>query len=376
MFVLEVVDGESAPRFLRFETTPVTIGRDASMDVVLDDPTVSRQSSVIIQRGGRLFLQDLGGRNAPCVNGNVLVSHPLLHSDVMTIGRFRIVFHGDDASVKTPTGDDMIVDPRSSLREWLETSGASGSDTGTFASPQVDKVLDVLHGFSELIKQLPDREKLFEAALTPVFDLLDVKRSFIGLLNDDGILETVAERDAGDSGGGGFSRSIVDRVCRDGVSILFSDENGALSRQDSRSQVRLKIKSAMCVPIFGEERVLGVLYLDNRGAARSFTRRDLHFSNILAHLISLALDKEELYRRVHEENLSLKSILRRKHRLVGVSSAVQALRRKIRRVASFDTTVLLLGESGTGKELVARAILWRSLRYDKPFVAVICAAIP
>ena len=89
MFVLEVADGESAPRFLRFETTPVTIGRDASMDVVLDDPTVSRQSSVIIQRGGRLFLQDLGGRNAPCVNGNVLVSHPLLHSDVMTIGRFR-----------------------------------------------------------------------------------------------------------------------------------------------------------------------------------------------------------------------------------------------------------------------------------------------
>jgi two-component system response regulator AtoC len=48
----------------------------------------------------------------------------------------------------------------------------------------------------------------------------------------------------------------------------------------------------------------------------------------------------------------------------------------VERVSDTDVTVLIRGESGTGKELVARALHASSLRKDKPFVKVNCAALP
>ncbi len=63
-------------------------------------------------------------------------------------------------------------------------------------------------------------------------------------------------------------------------------------------------------------------------------------------------------------------------RLIGSGPSMQAICKKIGRVAPQDVNVLILGESGTGKELVARAIYHHSRRADCPFLAINCAAIP
>ncbi|EHQ88797.1 sigma 54-interacting transcriptional regulator [Desulfosporosinus youngiae] len=47
-----------------------------------------------------------------------------------------------------------------------------------------------------------------------------------------------------------------------------------------------------------------------------------------------------------------------------------------RKAARSNSTILITGESGTGKELFAHAIHGSSLRRDKPFIKVNCAAIP
>ncbi len=62
--------------------------------------------------------------------------------------------------------------------------------------------------------------------------------------------------------------------------------------------------------------------------------------------------------------------------LIGQSRGIREVVDLIGKVADSDVTVLITGESGTGKEVVAQAIFERSLRRQRPFVKMNCAAIP
>ena len=80
-----------------------------------------------------------------------------------------------------------------------------------------------------------------------------------------------------------------------------------------------------------------------------------------------------------QENRELKEQLREKFKvdfIVSISRRMEEALNLVKRVAQSPATVLILGESGTGKELIARAIHYSSLRKEKPFVKVNCAALP
>ncbi|MGB0582571.1 MAG: sigma-54-dependent transcriptional regulator [Limisphaerales bacterium] len=62
--------------------------------------------------------------------------------------------------------------------------------------------------------------------------------------------------------------------------------------------------------------------------------------------------------------------------IVGRSAPMQEVFKMVGQLATSSATALITGESGTGKELVARAIYSHSVRNDKPFLAINCAAIP
>jgi DNA-binding NtrC family response regulator len=63
-------------------------------------------------------------------------------------------------------------------------------------------------------------------------------------------------------------------------------------------------------------------------------------------------------------------------RLIGSSPQMQRVYHLIRRATNLNASVLVTGESGTGKELIARAIHNLGSRWNRPFVAVSCGAIP
>ncbi len=76
------------------------------------------------------------------------------------------------------------------------------------------------------------------------------------------------------------------------------------------------------------------------------------------------------------ENKEIKKSIEGEGEILGESKAIKSILELIDKVAPLDTRVLITGENGTGKELVARAVHQKSLRKDKPFIEVNCAAIP
>jgi len=83
--------------------------------------------------------------------------------------------------------------------------------------------------------------------------------------------------------------------------------------------------------------------------------------------------------RMRKENLRLRNQAIDRYgfeNLVGVSDPIREVFSLVSKVASSDSTVLILGESGTGKELIARAIHFNSRRANRPLVPVNCSAIP
>src|SRR5215472_1735183 len=80
---------------------------------------------------------------------------------------------------------------------------------------------------------------------------------------------------------------------------------------------------------------------------------------------------EENYYLEHEINTELGF-----DEIIGKSDGLKRVLEQVVKVASSDSTVLLLGESGTGKELIARAVHRMSKRSQHPFIKMNCAAIP
>ena len=84
-------------------------------------------------------------------------------------------------------------------------------------------------------------------------------------------------------------------------------------------------------------------------------------------------------RQLTQEVASLRARLNEQSKystLFGNSDQMSVVRDLIERVSDTDVTVLIRGESGTGKELVAHALHEQSLRKDRAFVKVNCAALP
>jgi formate hydrogenlyase transcriptional activator len=155
---------------------------------------------------------------------------------------------------------------------------------------------------------------------------------------------------------------------------------------DSASFPGQIIRSRICVPMISRDRVVGVLYHDNRLLSSAFRESDLELLTYFAALAAFSLENAKAYEEIQVLNKKLmeeKRYYEEQHlhslyleEIVGESPAILRVKAQVNQVANTDTSVLILGETGVGKELVARAIHRQSTRKDKPFIQVQCNVVP
>jgi Nif-specific regulatory protein len=153
-------------------------------------------------------------------------------------------------------------------------------------------------------------------------------------------------------------------------------EGHFLDRTGARKSLDRAELAFLCVPIFYQGRVVGVLSADKLAHQVEDLEREVALLGAVAEL----LGKVVHFRAVEEENRRLRRMLaeakRPTTRIIGRSKVIQEVLRAIDQVADTNTTVLIHGETGTGKELVAAAIHENSPRSKGSLVQVNCAAMP
>lgn len=172
-----------------------------------------------------------------------------------------------------------------------------------------------------------------------------------------------------------LSISVVDKVVATRAPLLTHDALSDPRFGQTASVILHQITSIICVPLWENEQVIGVIYLDSRQDRQRFTEDNLNFINIFARMAAIAVDYASSYSELFNEKQRLQSELKQKwgfDEIIGRSPRMLEVYSMMKRVMNTDISVLLEGESGTGKELVARALHYSGHRRDKAFIAQFC----
>lgn len=146
----------------------------------------------------------------------------------------------------------------------------------------------------------------------------------------------------------------------------FNDKN----LPETLSDFKTHLPDALII-LIAENKNLNQAIQATRQGAYTFLEKPFTEEKLLVELEN-ATKRMQLER----ETRRLKEMVADEHKILGVSPAIEKMRKEIEKAAPTDARVLITGENGSGKELVAEAIHQNSRRADRPFLKINCAAIP
>jgi sigma-B regulation protein RsbU (phosphoserine phosphatase) len=167
-----------------------------------------------------------------------------------------------------------------------------------FSKPPSDR-LALLYRLSQTFNSSLDLDEVLNRVMDEVIAAMRAERGFVMLRQADGDLTFCAARgmdqETIDAPQFQISRSVVERVAREGQPILASD-----ARIDDRFSMRqsvriLGLRSILCVPLKVKDEVSGVVYVDNRLQAGIFAQADLELLTAIAASAAIAVENARLY---------------------------------------------------------------------------------
>src|SRR3954468_4068405 len=350
-----------------------SIGRESANRVCLSDPSVSRRHS-IIKREGELFkITDLDSLNGTFVNDVPVKERYLEHGDRLRIGdySFSFLLHEGDA----PSGSSTVLLDESKIITGANTLQVRIAD----AFHLMARDLSALMKISTTINSVRGLEALQRQLLELIFEVVPAERGAILLTDGDSFDEFSSifglDRREGPRRTVHVSRTITERVLREGISFLSNEVQQSEILNTAESLVSSNIQALLCVPLMLFDKPLGVIFLYSSDPQTRFDKDQLQLVTAIAGIAAVALEIARHIEWLESENQRLQDDIQIEHNMVGESKRMREVYQFIARVAPTPSTVLITGESGTGKELIARAIHLNSPRKNKAFVAVNCAAL-
>jgi GAF domain-containing protein len=92
-----------------------------------------------------------------------------------------------------------------------------------------------------------------------------------------------------------YSRSIVERVIREGKPIMMLDTLSEDEADRSESMELMRVRSVMCVPLISRSQIRGVIYVDSVNRPHGFRNDDLSLLTALSSSAAIAIENALLY---------------------------------------------------------------------------------
>jgi len=371
MALIRIIEGRGSSLEYKVDG-PLVIGRGEDGDVRIFDETSSRRHAVVRPEGEIFVVEDMGSSNGTFLNGEKVSRAVLTDRDEILIGATRILFlthpMGDRGTVLIPPKDAPSISVQSSIRE-RDFKMVSGDDEARDL-----KHLSKAYRTTRSLSGLVDAERIVEKTLDILMDELEGDRAAVLKEAGSGEIEVVSSRGKGRKKLV-LSHAVVEKVAKEREAVLIRDVESDPQFHDRKSLLSQKVRSALCVPLAVEDRLLGMLYVDRTRSAEPYGRDDLETLLAIAVQVGPALRNAEAFALERNRRAHVERTLKDERALVGQSPAFREAMELVNRAAETDSTVLLRGETGTGKELLARALHEGSDRRKGPFIAVNCAAL-
>jgi len=171
--------------------------------------------------------------------------------------------------------------------------------TVTNPSPPSSDRLALLYRLSHTFNASLDLDEVLNRVMDEVIAAMRAERGFVMLRQAEGRLNFRVARgmdqETIDDPQFQISRSVVERVAREGQPILTSDAQADARFSMRESVMALGLRSILCVPLRIKDQVSGVVYVDNRLKAGIFTQDDLELLTAIASSAAIAIENARLY---------------------------------------------------------------------------------